>query len=74
MPGCSAHAQAGLVLGVASVEDNDLEDTLTMLNTNVTAVIMLTKLFVSGMLERNRGHIINISSIAGQETYGVSGL
>lgn len=44
-----------------------------MLQTNVTSVFLLTKLFVKGMMQRDRGHIINISSIAGKEAYGGEG-
>jgi 3-hydroxy acid dehydrogenase/malonic semialdehyde reductase len=40
-----------------------------MLETNVTSVIAFTKTFVQGMIERNRGHIVNISSVAGTESY-----
>ena len=41
-----------------------------MLHTNVTSVILLTREFVKGMLQRNHGHIINLSSIAAKEAYG----
>jgi NADP-dependent 3-hydroxy acid dehydrogenase YdfG len=41
-----------------------------MLHTNVTAVAVITKVLVKGMIERNFGHIINISSVAGHEAYG----
>ena len=40
-----------------------------MVDTNVTAVAVLTKLFAAGMVERNRGHIINISSVAAHHAY-----
>lgn len=40
-----------------------------MVDTNVTAVAILTKLFAAGMVERNRGHIINISSVAAHHAY-----
>jgi len=40
-----------------------------MVDTNVTAVAILTKLFTAGMVERNRGHIINISSVAAHHAY-----
>ncbi|EFJ44998.1 hypothetical protein VOLCADRAFT_94686 [Volvox carteri f. nagariensis] len=61
---------AGLALGTAAVQDNCMDDAVTMIETNVTAVIAMTKAFVQGMIERNRGHIVNISSIAGLEAYG----
>ena len=60
---------AGLALGVNTVADNDIDETQQMLNTNVTAVIALTKAFVPGMLKRSRGHLITIGSIAGHEAY-----
>lgn len=40
-----------------------------MVNTNVLAASLLVRLFCNGMLERNRGHIINISSIAAKQRY-----
>ncbi|KAG2444847.1 hypothetical protein HXX76_001588 [Chlamydomonas incerta] len=61
---------AGLALGTASVSENSIDDAVTMIETNVTSVIAMTKAFVRGMMERNRGHIVNISSIAASESYG----
>lgn len=40
-----------------------------MVDTNVTAVAVLTKVFGAGMVQRNRGHIINISSVAAHHAY-----
>lgn len=41
-----------------------------MIETNCSQVVAFTKVFVSGMIARNRGHIVNMSSIAGHEAYG----
>lgn len=60
---------AGLALGVAGVADNDVEDAAAMMETNVMAVVAFTKAFVAGMVARDRGHVVNISSIAGHEAY-----
>lgn len=60
---------AGLALGVAPAQANSLADAATMLQTNVMATIAFTRLFAPGMLLRERGHIINISSVAGHEAY-----
>lgn len=48
---------AGLALGVAPVHECNPEDTVKMINTNVTAVAILTRIFAEGMKQRNRGHI-----------------
>ncbi|KAK9809726.1 hypothetical protein WJX73_010866 [Symbiochloris irregularis] len=60
---------AGLALGTAPVQENSVEDAMTMINTNCTSVVLVTRHFAPGMVERNRGHIINISSIAGHYGY-----
>lgn len=46
-------------------KDTDLITEINMINTNVCAVHMLTKLFLSDMCEKNSGYILNVSSIAG---------
>ena len=43
----------------------DLDKELNMINTNITAVHVLTKLYLKDMKERNSGHILNVASIAG---------
>ena len=45
--------------------DTPLEDELKMINTNVTAVHILTKLFLQDFVKRNKGYILNVASIAG---------
>eukprot|EP00887_Chlorella_sp_A99_P006395 scaffold3.g6395.t1 len=62
---------AGLALGVAPVQENDLEDLRCMVDTNFSSVVALTRAFTPGecMIARKRGHVIIMSSIAGQEAY-----
>lgn len=43
----------------------DLNKELEMINTNIVAVHILTKLFVRDMIKRNKGYIMNVASIAG---------
>ena len=45
----------------------DLEKEVNLINTNITAVHILTKLYLQDMLKRNKGHILNVASIAGME-------
>jgi len=65
---------AGFVVGVPTVAETVTQDLLNMLHTNVTSAILLTREFVKGMLQRNHGHIINLSSIAAKEAYGGGGV
>lgn len=60
---------AGLSLRLDKVHEADILDWETMLDTNVKGVLYLTRLISPGMVERRRGHIINIGSIAGHEVY-----
>lgn len=45
--------------------ETDLEKELGMIDTNIVALHILTKLFLKDMVEANRGHILNVASIAG---------
>lgn len=46
-------------------KETDLEKEVNMINTNVTAVHILTKLYLKDMLKRDKGNILNVASIAG---------
>ena len=43
----------------------DLEKELNLIKTNITAVHILTKLYLKDMMNKNEGHILNVASIAG---------
>ena len=60
---------AGLALGVAPAYDADLDDWETMVDTNIKGLMRITHHLLRGMVERNRGHIINIGSVAGNWPY-----
>ncbi|VDB82966.1 unnamed protein product [Peniophora sp. CBMAI 1063] len=60
---------AGFVKGVERVGDIADEDIEAMFQTNVLGLISLTQLIVKDFKQRQRGHVINIGSIAGREPY-----
>ena len=55
---------AGLFVGHGRAQDADIEDWECMVDTNILGLLRCTRLLLPGMLERKRGHIINISSAA----------
>lgn len=60
---------AGLGLGKDTVDKADVSDWDTMVDTNVKGLLYMTRAVSPVMVERQSGHIINIGSIAGTETY-----
>ncbi len=60
---------AGLALGLDPEQDGDMDDWDTMIDTNIKGLLTMTRLVVPGMVKRNRGHIINVGSIAGDAAY-----
>ena len=53
------------VFGEFSKTDLGIE--INLINTNITAVHILTKLYLQDMIKKNKGHILNVASIAGME-------
>lgn len=60
---------AGLVIGVDKEFEGNLDEWDIVIDTNIKALLAITRLVVPGMVERERGHIINIGSIAGDAAY-----
>jgi serine 3-dehydrogenase len=60
---------AGLARGLSRLWEGDITDWEEMLDTNVKGLLWVTRAVVRGMVERGAGHVINIGSIAGHETY-----
>ena len=60
---------AGLAIGVDKEHEGNLEEWDVVIDTNIKALLSMTRLVVPGMVERGRGHIINIGSIAGDAAY-----
>lgn len=60
---------AGLALGVAPAQVSKLTDWDTMIETDVIGLVHVTHAVLPGMVERDRGHIINLSSTAAMYPY-----
>jgi len=60
---------AGLALEMNTIDQGDLEDWNTMIDTNVKGILHITRLVSPQMIQRKEGHIINIGSISSHEIY-----
>jgi len=60
---------AGLAAGADSIQEGLWSDWEQMIDTNIKGLLYLSKQIIPLMIDRKKGHIINISSIAGKETY-----
>ena len=60
---------AGLALGLEPEYEGSEEDWETMIDTNIKGLLTMTRLVVPGMIERGRGHVINVGSVAGDAAY-----
>jgi len=60
---------AGVALGLSPAHQADMDDWQRMVDTNVSGLLYVTRALLPGMVARNRGHIINIGSIAGTYPY-----
>jgi len=60
---------AGLAAGMAPVNSADVDDWEAMIDTNVKGLLYTTRIVSPWMVERRTGHIINVTSIAGKESY-----
>ncbi|HEX3696438.1 MAG TPA: SDR family NAD(P)-dependent oxidoreductase [Polyangia bacterium] len=60
---------AGGALGLELAPQASLDDWETMIDTNVKGLTFCTRLLLPGMVARNRGHIVNLGSVAGAFPY-----
>ena len=60
---------AGLARGLEPLHEGELADWEEMIDTNIKGLLHVTRAILPGMVERGAGHIINIGSIAGHESY-----
>lgn len=60
---------AGLAAGLGPINSADVDDWENMIDTNVKGLLYTCRIVTPWMVERQTGHVINISSIAGKESY-----
>jgi 3-hydroxy acid dehydrogenase / malonic semialdehyde reductase len=60
---------AGLARGLEPLQEGDPREWDEMIDTNIKGVLAVTRAIAPGMVERGRGHIINLGSTAGHEVY-----
>jgi len=60
---------AGLAAGLSSIQDGNIDEWERMIDTNIKGLLYISRVVIPLMIARGSGHVINISSIAGKETY-----
>jgi len=60
---------AGLALGLDPAQNADLDQLDRMIATNVTGLVHMTRALLPGMVARNRGHVVNLGSVASSYPY-----
>jgi NADP-dependent 3-hydroxy acid dehydrogenase YdfG len=60
---------AGLAVGLDHIDTGNIDDWERMIDTNVKGLLYVTRAVAPLMVDRGKGHIINIGSIAGKEAY-----
>ncbi len=60
---------AGLSRGLDKVHEASIQDWEEMIDTNIKGLLYMTRSLVPGMVSRGKGHVINLGSIAGHQTY-----
>jgi 3-hydroxy acid dehydrogenase/malonic semialdehyde reductase len=60
---------AGLAVGLNHIQDGVVDDWERMIDTNIKGLLYMTRNVAPIMIERGKGHIVNIGSIAGTQVY-----
>lgn len=60
---------SGLSRGLDKIHEGKINDWEEMIDTNIKGLLYVSRAVIPGMVRRNRGHVINIGSIAGHEVY-----
>ncbi len=60
---------AGLAAGMGPMHEGATDDWERMIDTNIKGLLYMTRMIAPLMVEKKKGHIINIGSVAGKEVY-----
>lgn len=60
---------AGLSQGLDPIQNGDVDDWETMIDTNIKGLLYVSRVVSNWMISNGKGHIINLGSIAGKEVY-----
>lgn len=60
---------AGLAAGMGKLHEGSFEDWDRMMDTNVKGLLNVSRAVIPLMVEKNRGHVVNVGSIAGHQVY-----
>ncbi len=60
---------AGLALGIETIDQGDIDNWEAMIDTNIKGLLYVSRVIIPHLREKNKGHIVNLGSIAGEITY-----
>ncbi|MCR9012031.1 SDR family NAD(P)-dependent oxidoreductase [Gabonibacter chumensis] len=60
---------AGLAVGTSPIQDGLVEDWERMIDTNIKGLLYVTREIAPLMIKNQKGHIVNLASVAGKEVY-----
>ena len=60
---------AGLASGLSTIQDGNIEDWEIMIATNIKGLLYMTRHIAPLLIAKNKGHIINVASLAGKQVY-----
>ncbi len=65
---------AGLAKGIDKMQNANIDDWETMIDTNIKGLLYMTRALLPFMIKNNSGHIVNLGSVAGRWTYPGGGV
>ena len=60
---------AGLAQGLSTIQEGNLDDWNTMIDTNVKGLLYVSRIVLPWLIANGKGHVINIGSVAGKYAY-----